>query len=139
MISESRDTPLDFCWHQYFFTANQQVLLYVFWYVISNSFNLFRVFKDCFNKHGYNFDDVIKIANLSLLKIKIIWNKGYDAIIFVHGVINKFLSRDSNYNAEMVIWPKFGNSSISTKEVIVTPILLGFDQKTHFFWGVVLL
>ena len=27
-IYESRDTPLDFCWHQYFFTRNQQILLY---------------------------------------------------------------------------------------------------------------
>ena len=27
-IYESRDTPLEFCWHQHFFTGNQQVLLY---------------------------------------------------------------------------------------------------------------
>ena len=27
-IYESRDTPLDFCLHQYFFTGNQQILLY---------------------------------------------------------------------------------------------------------------
>ena len=45
---ESRDTPLEFCWHQCFFTGNQQILLYqeiqikiVFWYIISNSFNFF--------------------------------------------------------------------------------------------------
>ena len=25
---KSRDTPLNFCWHQYFFTGNQQLLLY---------------------------------------------------------------------------------------------------------------
>ena len=25
---ESRDTPLEFCWHQHFFTGNQQILLY---------------------------------------------------------------------------------------------------------------
>ena len=25
---ESRDIPLEFCWHQYFFTGNQQILLY---------------------------------------------------------------------------------------------------------------
>ena len=23
-----RDTPLEFCWHQQFFTGNQQILLY---------------------------------------------------------------------------------------------------------------
>ena len=27
-IHESRDTPLEFCWHQYFFIGNQQILLY---------------------------------------------------------------------------------------------------------------
>ena len=27
-IYESRDTPLAFCWHQHFFTGNQQILLY---------------------------------------------------------------------------------------------------------------
>ena len=67
MISESLGTPLDFCWHQHFFTANQQVLLYqeiqiyiVFWYVNSSSFNLLWVFKDnmIFNKYGWNFDNV---------------------------------------------------------------------------------
>ena len=36
------------------------------------------------------------------------------------------------------MWPKFGNSSISVREVIITSILQGFDHKNHFFWGVVL-
>ena len=27
-ICESHDTPSDFCWHQHFFTGNQQILLY---------------------------------------------------------------------------------------------------------------
>ena len=27
-ICESRDSPLEFRWHQYFFTGNQQILLY---------------------------------------------------------------------------------------------------------------
>ena len=27
-IYESRDTPLEFCWHQHFFTENQQFLVY---------------------------------------------------------------------------------------------------------------
>ena len=26
--NELRDTPLDFCWHQHFFTGNQQIFLY---------------------------------------------------------------------------------------------------------------
>ena len=60
-IYESCDTPLEFCWHQHFFTENQQILLcqeiqikIAFWYIISNSFNIFWVFKDYFNKHGHN-------------------------------------------------------------------------------------
>ena len=32
-----------------------------FWYIISICFNFFWVFKDFFDKHGYNFDDVSKI------------------------------------------------------------------------------
>ena len=66
-IYESRDMPTDFCWHQHFFTGNQQVLLYqeiriliAFYYIISNSFSFSWVFKDLFNKPGYNFDDVSK-------------------------------------------------------------------------------
>ena len=27
-LYKSRDTPIKFCWHQYFFTKNQQLLLY---------------------------------------------------------------------------------------------------------------
>ena len=64
-----------------------------------------------------------KLAILGLLEIKVFWNKGYDAIISVLDAINKILSRDSNYVLDVVIWPKFGNSSISMREVIVTSIL----------------
>ena len=58
-IYESRDTPLEFCWHQHFFTGNQQILLYqeiqikiAFWYTISIYFYFFWVFIDCYNKRG---------------------------------------------------------------------------------------
>ena len=64
-----------------------------------------------------------KMAVVSLLKIKVFWNKDYDFVIYVHDVTNKILSRDSNYIVDVVIWPKFGNSSISTREVIITSIL----------------
>ena len=79
-----------------------------------------------------------KMATPGLLKITVFWNKGYDVIISVHDVTNKILSRDSNYIVDVVMWPKFGNSSISVREVIITSILQGFDQKKHFFWGRVL-
>ena len=64
-----------------------------------------------------------KLATLGLLKIKVTWNNGYDVIIFVHDVTNKILSRYSNYIVDVVIWPKFGNSSIFMTEVIITSIL----------------
>ena len=51
------------------------------------------------------------MATPDLLKIKVIWNKGYDVIIFVDDVTNK------------ILWPKFGNCSISMREVITTSIL----------------
>ena len=45
---KSREPPINFCWHQYFFTKDQQLLLYqeiqikiAFQYMIANSFNFF--------------------------------------------------------------------------------------------------
>ena len=58
-----------------------------------------------------------------LLKTKVFRNKGYGLIISAHDVTNKILSRDSNYVVDVVIWPKFGNSSISMREVGVTSFL----------------
>ena len=78
-----------------------------------------------------------KVATPVLLKIKIFWKKGYDVIIYVHDVTNKILSCDSNYIADVVMWPKFGNPSISMREVIIISILEGFDQKNRFFWAAV--
>ena len=69
-----------------------------------------------------------KMATLALLKIKVFWNISDDVIIFAQDA-TKYVS---NY-----IWPKFGNSSISMREII-TSILKGFDHKNHLLWGVVL-
>ena len=55
-------------------------------------------------------------------------------MISVDDIINNILSRDSNYIVDLFLWLKFGNSSISMREVITTSI----HQKNHFFWGVVL-
>ena len=61
-----------------------------------------------------------KFATPGLFKIKVFWNEGYDVIIPDNGVTNKILSRDSNYIADMALWPKFDNTSISMREVIIT-------------------
>ena len=64
-----------------------------------------------------------KMATLGLLEIMVFWKKGYDVIICVHDVTNKMLSRDLNYIVDLVMWPKFGNTSISMREMIITSIL----------------
>ena len=64
-----------------------------------------------------------KMAIPDLLKIKVFWNKGYDVMIFVHDANNKILSGKSNYIIDVVMWPKFGNCSVSMRKVIITSIL----------------
>ena len=74
-----------------------------------------------------------KMAAPALLKIKVFWNKGYYVIHSVYVVTNKLLSHGSNYIMDVVMWLKFGNSIICIREVIITSILKGFDQKNRFF------
>ena len=76
----------------------------------------------------------VKISTPSIRKIRVFWNNGYDVIVFVHDVTNKILSCDSNYIIDVVMWPKFGNCSISKRKVIITS-MLWFDQKNCFFEG----
>ena len=64
-----------------------------------------------------------KMATPGLLKITVFWNKGHDVNISVDDVTNKILSRDSNHIVDVFMWPKFGNWSISMREVITTSIL----------------
>ena len=68
-----------------------------------------------------------KLATPGIPRIKIFWNKGYDIIVADYDVTIKILSYDSNYIVDVIMWPKFGNSSISTREVFITSILWGFD------------
>ena len=60
-----------------------------------------------------------KMATLGVIKIKLFWSKAYDVIVSVDDVNKKFLSSDSNYFVDVVISPKFGNSSISRAKVII--------------------
>ena len=78
------------------------------------------------------------LATPSLLEIKIFQYKGYDVIIIDYDVTYKTRLYGSNHIVDEVMLPKFGNSSISIKEVIIMSILQGFDQKNYFFCGVVL-
>ena len=74
-----------------------------------------------------------KLTTLGILKIKLFWNEGYDAIISVPGVNNKILSHESNYINDSLMWQELGNSSIYMTEVVMASILQGFDQKNQFF------
>ena len=65
-----------------------------------------------------------KMASPGLLKITVFWNKDYDVIISVDDVTNKILSRDSNYIVDVFMRLKFGNYSISMREVITTSIVI---------------
>ena len=64
-----------------------------------------------------------KRANLRFFKIKIFRNKGYGVKLSAHGVANKILSRDSYYIVDVVMRPKFCNSSTFMTQVITTSIL----------------
>ena len=48
----------------------------------------------------------VKHDTRSLLEIKVIWNKVYDVIIYVHDVINKILLHESNCIVDMIMRPK---------------------------------
>ena len=63
------------------------------------------------------------MATPGLLEKTVFWNKGYYVIISFDDVTNKILSRDSIYILDMFMWPKFGNCTISMREVITTSIL----------------
>ena len=79
-INESHDTPIEFCKNQHFFMANQQILLYqeiqthiAFWYIISNSFNFFVGFNDCFsrasNEDLKEYEMIMAIKNIQSIWI----------------------------------------------------------------------
>ena len=63
-----------------------------------------------------------KLVTPGLLEIKLFQNKGYDIVIFDYNATKKISSKDSNYIVYVVMWPKFGNTSISVREFIVTSI-----------------
>ena len=56
-----------------------------------------------------------KLATLGLFKIKVFWSKGYDVIPSAYDITNKILSGDSNYSVDVVLWWKYGYSSIFMK------------------------
>ena len=50
-----------------------------------------------------------KLTAPGLLRIKVLWNKGYDVIISVYDISKEILLRESNYVVDVVMLLKFGN------------------------------
>ena len=77
-----------------FFTKNLEIQIQIlFWYIISNSAKVFWVFKDCFDKNGYNLDDVSNNGNArsswnkSILIYAYIYIYIYIYIIYIYSVV----------------------------------------------------
>ena len=124
-IYESRDIPLSSADISHF-----SLEISIFCY-IKNNMDMYRLHFDTLVSNSLSFSWVFEFfmivfflmtPGLKGKKIKVFWNKGYD-IIYVHGVTNKISSRDSNYIADVVMWPKIGNSGISMRQVIISFIL----------------
>ena len=67
---------------------------------------------------------------LTLLKIRSFWNKGS----FIMMSLGNFCTC-SNHIADLIIWLKFDNSSISVREVIKISILYRFVENLDSFEG----
>ena len=63
------------------------------------------------------------------------WKKGYEATSSAHDISDKILSSESNYTVDVVIWPKFGNSIISMRKIIITNFIRCWTEKQIFFKG----
>ena len=140
-ICEPRETPV-FCRHSHFFIWNWHFLLYS---KIQINVALLSVTEILMIP--------IKLATQDIFKIKVFWNEEYDFITSVYSVINESFSRVLNYVVDLVIWPKFGNSSISFTEVVMNKRLFegwpgiryglailrqhekGLKLKVRKFWG----
>ena len=77
-----------------------------------------------------------KIATPGFLKTAVFWNESYGVIIPAYDVNNKSLSCDSNYTVDVVMWPKFGDSSISGKSYHNLNFIRISPEKPLFLRGV---
>ena len=128
----------------YFISSNFVTISHInYWNQVNSWKNLWKFWNGplCRNKSGpYLMQHIGRVAKPKLvsracLRYFQITLIVHDVIVSVHDVNKKILSCDSNYIVDVVMWQKFGNSSISMTEVIITSILYGFDLKTQFLRG----
>ena len=102
--------------NQYFSFYWEIQIKIAFWYIFSNSFDFYWVFKGCFNWYDCNFDNVSKTGYSRPPKINGILKKGYDVTSYFFHVtqtISYIQSCDQSFVA------------LAFKR---------FDQKNRFFW-----
>ena len=100
--------------------------------VISISFKFFDSLKVVLIKMVAILIISAKLVALGLLKVKIFWNKGYDIIISIHDVINQISSQILLYYiTDLLMWPKFGNSSISWEKLLQPQFYKDSTRKTN--------
>ena len=75
------------------------------------------------------------MATLGLLQTMLFLNNSYDVTVFAYGVANNVLSGDSNYIVDVVMRPKFGNSSVSRRKVTITSFSYGLTRKATYIEG----
>ena len=136
------DTFPELCWHHHIFPRKSAI------FVMSRNTDI-----DCVLIHNlfcFTFFELLKVvlinlvkilmisaklATPGLLKIKVVWNKGYDVISSVDEVINKISSGDSSHIVNVVMWIKFGNPSITMRELVINCFYKNLTKKINFFEG----
>ena len=73
-----------------------------------------------------------KMATPGLSKITVFWNKVMTSYFLSMTSPTQFSWHDSDYIVDVFMWPKFGNSSISMREVITTSLYKDLTGKTAF-------
>ena len=116
-------------WHSYTLSKedpkNKRITWHTTWVLLCD----ISIFSLQINKFCYIINMVtilmisVKLPTSGLLKIKIFQNKGYNVVVLDYDVTNKIFLRNLNYMVDVIMWPKFGSTSISIKEFIITSIL----------------
>ena len=57
----------------------------------------------------------------------------------LHDVTNNILSCELSYIVDVVMWPKFANSSISREKLLKPQFYKNLTKRKTIFWGVLLL
>ena len=136
------DTFPELCWHHHIFPRKSAMFVMsrntdIDCVLIHNlfCFTFFELLKAVLINLGKILMISAKLATPGLLKIKVVWNKGYDVISSVDEVINKISSGDSSHIVNVVMWIKFGNPSITMRELVINCFYKNLTRKINFFEG----